>query len=370
MKRALTVLVFVGVVVALGAQPSQWEFGFGPRIIGATVAPRYTLQVPTADGVETSITGLLSGAYQASGYYRAPDGSYALPADVLANTGIISYNRADFTWELGVLQGIVPRGDVLADAASVFLFYRGHYQYPFADDDALFFQSNLPETAGSLRGSFVSGVAYNRVTQNRTTRVRDGVQAEVSIEWGPSFLHNQIVGTADYGRWNARAAGFLPLYELAPLEDRNRLSVYAAGFAAVDWATGPAIPETIRASIGGRQVRSATGGSVRGYGGGRFDATFKSVANAELRVGLPAIVLPAIVPGLVIYTDAGYYADGAALSPVPEENDGFLLSSGVGASIDLFDAAVLVFYTSYLWTEPGNTGERWVPFAVGFGFHF
>ena len=370
MRRLIALWVVLGVGVALGAQPSQWEFGFGPRIFGAAFAPRYMLQPPTIEGVETSITGLLSGAYQSSGYYRSPDGSYVVPADVIANGRILNYSLLDFTWELGIRQGIVPRTDALADAASVFFFYRGNYRYPFADDDALFFQSDLSDTVGSLRGSFVSGVAYNRVTQNTVTRVRNGVQAEIALEWGPSFLHNQIVGIADYGRWSARAAGFLPLYALEPVRDRNRLSVYAAGFAAVDWATGPAIPETIRASIGGRQVRPGTGGSVRGYGSGRFDATFKSVVNAELRVGLPAIALPVIVPGLVIYTDAGYYVDGAARSPIESENQGLLLSSGIGASIDLFDAATLVFYTNYLWTERGNTGERWVPFAMGFGFHF
>jgi hypothetical protein len=76
------------------------------------------------------------------------------------------------------------------------------------------------------------------------------------------------------------------------------------------------------------------------------------------------------VPGIVVFTDGAYYADTDAVSPETEQNTGVLLSSGAGLSIDLFDVAALVFYSAYAWTETNVEGGRWVPFALGFGFHF
>lgn len=370
MKRICNVVALLLVASALSAQSDQWEFRFGPRFWGATVAGRYILTPPSSDDVETSITALLSPAYESAGYYRAADGSlYTVPEDG-EDTQATSFNRFDVVWQLGVQQGILDRGGDDADTAVVFLLYRGQYDLPFRDDQRLFFGSGLPEADSSLRGSIVGGVAYREVTLDDVTRVRRGLAGEFAVEWGPPFLHNQILGQADYNRTTLALRGYLPLYEVAPVDGRNRFSSYLAAFAVADWTTGPQIPQIIRATTGGRSVRSATAGSVRGYRSGRFDATFKTIGNIEARMNLPAIAIPQIVPGLVLYTDGGYFYDAAQTSPVTAENNGFLLSSGAGVSLDLFDAAVLVFYASYLWTETDVAGERWVPFSLGFGFHY
>jgi hypothetical protein len=370
MKRFCVTVVLVALAVSLPAQSDQWEFRFGPRFWGAVFAGRYMLEPPAVDDVETSITGLISPAYERVGYYRAADGSlFTVPEDGSDRT-VTGFNRFDLVWQLGIQQGILPRDDVTADAAVAFLLYRGQYDLPFRDDEQLFFASGLPETGGSLRGSVVGGLAYSRILTDDVTRLRRGFTAELALEWGPAFLHNQLLGHADYNRSTLSARGYLPLYEAEPAGGRNVFSAYLAGSAVVDWASGPHIPQIIRATTGGRSVRSATGGSVRGYGSGRFDATLKAIVNAEVRMNLPAVVIPQIVPGLVVYTDGGYFLDAEATSPTVAENNGVLISSGAGFFLDLFDAAQLVFYTNYLWTQTDVEGGRWVPFSLGFGFHY
>lgn len=370
MKRSVAAVLFLVVALTGYSQSDQWEFRSGPRFWGASLAARYLTQPSTVDGVETSITGYLSGAYEAVGYYRAPNGSLFTAASDGSDAGVTSYNRIDVRYELGVQQGIAPRRDVPSDLAVAFALYRGQFDYPFRTDEGLFFQSSRPETEGSWRGSVVSGLAFSYVEDLSVVRTRSGVAAELALEWGPPFLHNQVLGDADYSRLTLSGRGFLPLHAEEPVNGRNVFSAYLAGFGVIDWTHGPSIPEIVRSTTGGRSVRSAPGGSVRGFNSGRFDSTLKIIGNVEARANLPALIVPEIVPGALVYTDAGFYYDAEETSPTPEENSGLLLSSGVGLYVDLFDLAQLVFYTSYLWTEPSVSGTRWVPFGMGFGFHY
>ncbi|MFP4113022.1 MAG: hypothetical protein ACOC2Y_02140 [Spirochaetota bacterium] len=366
MKHRFAAALLLVVASFAGADEEHWELRLGPRIWGFNLGARYMIEPATVETVETSITGLLSAAYQGVNYYRAPDGALVTPDFPPDDTG---YSRADLIYELGLQQGILPRADSEADLAVGFLLYRGQYDYPFAND-TLFFQSPRPETAGSWRGSFVGGAAYSSVTTDPVTRVTAGSRAELAIEWGPAFLHNQILGEADYNRTTLSARAYAPLLTVVPTEGRNVFSSFLALYGEIDWITGPEIPDIIRSTTGGRSMRPAPGGSIRGYGNGRFDSTFKIVTNADLRLMLPAIVLPSIVPGIVLYTDAGYFSDAERLSPNEADHSGFLLTSGAGLSIDMFNAVALVFYTNYLWLEPSVSGDRWVPFGLGFGFHF
>ena len=280
------------------------------------------------------------------------------------------HNRVDLVWQLGVQQGILPRADVTADKLVTFLIYQGQLNHPFRDDDSAFFMSGRPEVEGSLRGSIIGGLAYSDVVTDQVTRQRQGFLAETTFEWGPPFLHNQVQSVADYTRATVSARGYIPLYQVPPRDDSNRFSAYLGTYAAIDWANGPEIPLAIRQSVGGRSMRYAPGGAVRGYDPGRFDSTFKAIGNVEARMHLPAIIIPQIIPGFVVYTDGGYFADAEQVSPIDAQNTGFLLSSGIGLFLDLFSAFEVVFYTNYLWTEPDVAGRQWVPFTIGFGFHF
>jgi hypothetical protein len=370
MKQQISVfLLLLIAVVSLPADDGALEFRFGPRIFGATLDTRYVTTQPAEDDVETSVTARLSSAYENVGFHRSSTGSL-LYIDPAIDSAITGYDRFDLLWELGLQQGILPRGDTTQDAAVVFTLYRGRYRLPFAAAESELLAENLPPVDQTLQGSVISGIAYSTVTRAAITREQEGLFGELAIEWAPEFLHNAILGSGNYNRLTLKGSGFLPLIALDPRDGRNRFSLYLAGFGVVDWATGPDIPISVRNTTGGRGLRGAPGGSVRGFGSGRFDSTFKAIASVELRAALPAIVLPSIIPGVVLFSDFGFYSDLDELSPILLEHSGFLGSSGIGLSIDLFDAVTLVFYSTIAWSGDTRSGDMWTPFGVGFGYHF
>ena len=131
---------------------------------------------------------------------------------------------------------------------------------------------------------------------------------------------------------------------------------------------------TLRRSLDTLTPRPALGGSVRGFEYDRFDATLKAAGNVELRVNLPTISFgrrfPDLIPGFLVYTDAGYFNDLDGMSPSPDEQSGLLFSSGGGVYVDVRGIAEIIFYTNALWSPATIEGAHWVPLELGFGFHF
>lgn len=371
MKRLTFVVILCVATSALGAEERSTEWAIAPRFWGASLFARYSFTPPAPDEVESSIIGGLSSAYETTGYYRRPDRSLFAAGDDGFTVEDSSYSRFDLQWQAGVQQGIAPRSDTSDDLAVVFFSYKGRYKLP-TEDGSLYFASGLPGTGGSLLGSVHAGLAYSDVRDSDSTATRRGTRAEFVLQWGPPFLHNTVLGSADFTRMSLSARSYWPLFESAGTGNLNRFSLYWASFAAVDWATGPDVPMAVRSSFGTRSERPGTGGSVRGYESGRYDATFKAVANTELRANLPAIPIGpvTVVPGVLAYTDAGFYLDTDDFSPEADEHRGTLLSSGLGLYVDLRGIAEVIFYTNVLLGPPDIEGKTWVPFGLGFGFHF
>jgi hypothetical protein len=375
MKRTIVLsILLIAVLTAAGAQESQFSVSPVPRFWGATVFARYALEPPAADQVETSFIAGLSAAYETTGYFRVPDGSLFDDGDGGFTADNTNYNRFDLFWQFGIQQGILPRADSPDDQAVVFAFYRGRYDLPFRDDAQLYFSSGLPEVDAGLLGAVHAGLAYSNVVQDDVTRSMSGVHAELVLQWGPAFLHNQILGSGDFTRTTLSGRGFIPLYAVPTADGKNVFNSYLAIFGAVDWATGPDVPMAVRSSIGTRSERPGTGGSVRGVESGRFDATLKAVANVEVRANLPSIVigkkLPVLLPGVLLYTDGGYYNDLDGFSPTADDDSGTLLTSGAGVYVDIVNVAEIIFYTNYVWDPSRVDGTHWYPFSLGFGFHY
>ncbi len=202
------------------------------------------------------------------------------------------------------------------------------------------------------------------VNRRHPHRVLSGTQAEASLEWGPRFLFNAPAGEADFLRLNLTARAFLPLFDLDPDNAFNVCSAYAGFFAAVDWATGGNIPLNVRGYFGGRAPRKGLGFAVRGLEDGRLDAPFKAVANAEVRFSLPALIDPSIIPGFLVFADAGYY------DLVDAPGNGFVFSAGAGLTLSLFDALNLCFTTQFLLNGTKVTGDIWTPVYFEFIWHF
>jgi hypothetical protein len=138
----------------------------------------------------------------------------------------------------------------------------------------------------------------------------------------------------------------------------------------VDWAAGAAgsVPFAVRQAFGGRDQVTGLGGAVRGVDSGAYGTNLKAVNNLDLRLTLPAIVLRDLVPGVVLFWDAGYWARvGEGLAPAPS---GFVSSVGGGVSLDLFDIATLVVYVDWRLDAPNADGEQLKLGAIEFGYHF
>jgi hypothetical protein len=224
--------------------------------------------------------------------------------------------------------------------------------------------SAFPDRDQLLQNSLFAGLEWRDVDRRNRHRVLSGTAAELSAEWGPEFLANGLVGRADFLRLNLTARAFLPLFDLDAGASLNTLSAYACFFTAIDFATGESLPLNVREFIGGRSPRKGLGYAVRGLEDSRFDAPFKAVANAEIRFNLPAVFDPALLPGVLLFFDAGYYHF------VTRPENGFVFSTGGGFYISILDALNLTFTTQLLLNATRVTGECWTPLFFTFMFHF
>ncbi|PKL09574.1 MAG: hypothetical protein CVV51_03110 [Spirochaetae bacterium HGW-Spirochaetae-7] len=246
-----------------------------------------------------------------------------------------TYDAPDFRWDLAFIQGLARRndGDNLVEA---FAYYRGRYDaYANELSSAVF-----PDIHGIFGTSIMGGMSYDSRTLSEHY-FKDGMYAEASAEWGPGILN----ASTDFWRVSGQVRGFLPVFDF-PTEGGNRFNAYLAGFAGVDYADGTSVPIYVNQSFGGRKLRDSLGDSVRGYGWNKFDSSFKSVANAELRLLGPSLGLDAILPLLYGFIDTGFYA-GFAGSTDYASASGFIASAGVGAAIDLADVVQLGAYAGF-----------------------
>lgn len=368
MRKTIAAAALLVIALSAAAQ-DRLSLSPSPRFWGATLNVRYALVDPSVQFTETTLLARATAAYAGGSYLRFPDGRLFTSAADGFTAEATAYDRFDSGWGFGVEQGIVPAPDRSDDALVVFALYRGRYELPLSHDGSLFAQSGLPEAEGALQGALLGGVGFDSVAIDPVTAASSGASAEASFEWGPGFLHNQLAGAANYGRVNLTATAFAPVFSLVDHGERV-LSLYQASFASVDYGFGPELPFVIRSTFGGRAPRSGLGGAVRGYETSRYDADFKAVFNTELRANGPSLVLPRIVPGLLLHYDAGYFLDTRALSPDVEDRDGFVQSIGAGIFLQLTDIAEFVFYTHGLLSEPSIEDTRWIPFSLGFGFHY
>jgi len=378
-RAALAAALFLALAATpLVAGDLPLAFDVSPRIWGADLGIGYT-GLELLDGRDTTLWLWAGGGWEQMPFYRDSDGSLAaeyldlasgviehgLPATINASNDPF-YQRAEGKWQLGIVQGLVAAEG--PDLVVAFLYYRGRYDAHLTQG-ALIADAPLyafPDQDGIFQNSLLAGVAYQGVTKN-AHKVKSGVAAEASAEWAPSFLISAADGDASFLRLNASARFFLPLFDAVPDRDRNVFSVYAGDFLAVDWITGDAVPLNVRQSFGGRTPRLGLGGAVRGVDSGSLDTNFKAVNNLEVRVLGPALFMPDIVPGLVVYLDAGFF--DSAGSPGPAAR-GFVASTGAGVFVDLFGFAQLTGYLHWRLVGVNANGSALTPLAVDFGLKF
>ena len=383
-RTAPAAALFAALFLALAATPLvagdlPLAFDVGPRIWGADFGIGYT-GLELLDGRDTTLWLWAGGGWEKMPYYRITDSTLEAEYLDLASGAIVPlpvaidattdpfYQRAEAKWQLGIEQGLVAAEDDAPDLVVAFLYYRGRYDAnsDFGTLIAGNLPADLPDRGGIFQNSLLLGAAYEGVAKNDHT-VKEGLQAEASVEYGPSFLVSAAGGAVSFLRVNATARAFLPIWDAAPDRDGNLFSVYAGDFVSVDWVTGDQVPLNVRQSFGGRSPRTGLGGAVRGVDSGSMDANFKAVNNLEVRVLGPALFLPTIVPGLVAYVDAGCF--GLVGEPIPTAW-GFVASTGAGLFVDFFGFAQITGYLHYRLVGENANGSALTPFAIDFTLKF
>jgi len=356
---ALLLLSAFGVHAQTGENP--WAFNVSPRILGLDLGAGYRMGL-------TTLWVHVGGGYEGMHYYRQSE-----ELITAAFTGLEpSYDRAEAKWQLGIVQALIPDIEGGSNFLEAHVFYRGRYDRHIFDASTLLDSSGAPDRDGIFQNSLFVALDLNDLHTD-PHKVRSGYSAEVSAEWGPGFLFNSVFGSADFLRLNATARGFLPLFDIAAGFPLNLVSAYIGDFVSVDYALGigAPVPINVRQSFGGISPRTGLGGAVRGLDTGSLDTSLKIVNNFDFRVNLPAIFLPNLVPGMVVYWDMGWYSqvgEGSLSTPAPPS--GFVSTIGAGLFINVLDIATLVGYTHYRLVGVNANGSAFTPFTIEFGLQF
>jgi len=354
---------------------SPFAFDIGLRLFGADIGVGYK-GFPIMPDADTTIWAYLGGGYQTEHFYRTSTGVLVAPSALAVGGSLAgqdpTFSRAEGAWRLGIDQGAVWNPRTGTNLVSAFLFYRGRYDANLLQTGQLIEASTLPDKAGLLLNSIQVGFTYDNLLFDTRHKIRSGISGEISTEWGPGFLLNTLIGNSSFMRMNLTTRGFLPLFDVAPGGASNLFSGYLGDFFAADYAFGfsQPVPLYIRQTFGGRDQIVGLGGAVRGVDSGSFDTNLKAVNNLELRVNLPALFTPNLVPGLIVFLDAGFYSqigEAGVAAPYPSN---FIASAGAGLYIDLFDLASLAAYVEYRLDAANADGTQLTPFAIEFGMHF
>ncbi len=305
------------------------------------------------------------------------------------------YNKVNFDapqvrWELGVKQGLLWSDKTDKNLLEAILMYRGRYDNYLTgriiwgtDENLAAVVTDLHEAwrseyqgtdaNGILGNSLLIGLLYDTISKNEVTKVYDGLYAEISAEFSPYFEGLSDLGASDFWRVTGSAKGFIPLYNAAPEAGTNLISVYLADYFSIDYsAAEKSMPLYVMKSFGGTGLRTglAGGKGVRGFETNTWDTELKVVNNLEIRCNLPALYFRNIVPGILVFIDAGYgYGFWHAPAPYNTMNT-VLASTGFAIYLNLFDLATVTATSSFPLYGNRLDGKKYSLFGIGFGLHF
>jgi hypothetical protein len=212
------------------------------------------------------------------------------------------------------------------------------------DSDAVIFSSSAIDRYGYWENSLFGGLVYDHMTSDQASRTKDGILAQGSLEWAPSFLANSILGDADWWRANGQVQFFW-----RPVKTKS-VALYVGDKVSADYIGGSSIPSHVQRQIGGFYTYTK-GLGMRGIDAWRYDSNVKAINNMDFRLTFPSLFMKEIVPELLIYSDQGivdncdYFASGKAT---------FLATAGAGIVFDLVIFGIPMdfgWHASYSFTE-------------------
>ena len=196
MRRAAACVFFLLVLLVAGASAwaegsaSPWVFDVGLRLWGLDLGVGYR-GWSLIEGMDTTLWVYGGGAWEKMTYYRVAE---TMMRGEYTGGGDPEFYRADGNWQLGIEQGLLWNDRISANRLEAQLFYRGRYNDNLTEAGDLILGSGLPDAEGILLNTFFLGLAYNDVLFDKNHKMKSGISAEVSAEYGPGFLLNTVVG--------------------------------------------------------------------------------------------------------------------------------------------------------------------------------
>ncbi len=357
----LVLLLFVSLIAAAeeesdsGIKPDFGLAGFGFFNAGGYAGITGFDIVP---GVDSSIRLYLFGGRYGDGYFRDTDGNQRVDESLGFSSSPLSY------WRISGMAGL-DLGILYSDELEKNWLYSQFYLVSdchWHDKDPLYpsvlSQTNLPDRNGFWINSLFFSLVLDRVNSDNLRKISSGIGAELSLEWTPSFLFNQVYGDADFLRLNGKFTAYIPVLA------HDAVSIYFAERAIYDYLAGDSINSYSQRTTGGFSKEPAMGGGIRGVLDFRFDANIKMLNNLDVRITFPSLFGYAVVPELFAFFDMGLMDDIDYQLCPPEEG---LYTAGAGIYIDLyifnfrFDVG---YYFSYSFTE-----DYWYMFNYEIGSH-
>ena len=184
MRRGIVLLALIAVI-------APWAFAEGPElsvegvVINAAILPfpvpmgadlQLGLPLASPGGLPLTAVLRLRAGYEDLRFLRddATGNPIAAPKDL----GLNYFMSPNFQWAAGFVQAIIPAQK--ANLLEAFLFYRGRYDIYNPDLSTSVFS----DAQGLFGSSVLVGLGYDALAKD-SRRVRSGIGAEASAEWGP-----------------------------------------------------------------------------------------------------------------------------------------------------------------------------------------
>ena len=193
----------------------------------------------------------------------------------------------------------------------------------------------------------------------------DGVQAELKVQFAPSFLNTK----ASYYSITLNAVAAKTIYQIeAPSSTNNLFSIVVIDRLNFNWTDGSKVPVYA-------QMPVSLGRKVRGFNTNSYNTNFTVVNNFDIRISGPEPFVDGIFPRLNLFFDAGYYAGDYFNTEISAKEmsekyglERILCSAGAQLEVSFFDFIDLGFQLSYLINGYNlrNPEQRWITGATFF----
>ncbi|MBI9109017.1 MAG: hypothetical protein JEZ04_19900 [Spirochaetales bacterium] len=309
--------------------------------------------IPLLEGTETVFGLNLTGGWVSRNYFLDISDAYILPGTSGFNSEDAEFKKIYLDWQLGIRQGFFWNERIGENLLEGFIYYNGCYEYNINDPQRpqqyFFNYSGSAEADGQFQTSVEFGGAYNDVSINDHS-VKEGIEALLQLDCGPDFLNR----SADYYHLNTEIKVYIPIIDIEPERGFNLFNIYLAERFKLGYANGDYVPVN---------VRYDNRADIRGVERERFNTKFTVTNNLELRINFPALFLPALMPGFLVYFDSAFYFEEAGYQ-------GFLISTGAGLYLDIFGFFQVGVRLDYLINDFKMDGKKLTFPGLMFQFQF